>query len=266
MSWLPSLLWPVFIWFVSPQFFLVLLLPFFDKPHPKKESARRKKEVKDGRTVAVPSSFNKDRMTLDIRRLVLSGTCLLCFFLVIVALTGDVAHAAATPARRMLREETVEEKKDNKKEKDAEDLAAICFPEVQPVWEAVVDITSDFTFVPTTTFIFEGGNVTWRWQGSTSVPHNVAADDNSFRCSRGCHEEALPAQAMDSISLVESFGKASMGDPTSHPFTFTRTFRSASIVGYDPLSLSLSLCVCVCNNSFLSIVVYPGITLRCTRE
>ena len=69
------------------------------------------------------------------------------------------------------------------------------------------------TFSPSTVTINKGESVTFTYSGGT-MPHNVAANDGSFRCAKGCDDTG------------------GNGNATSAAFSFTRTFNTAGNIGY----------------------------------
>jgi plastocyanin len=69
------------------------------------------------------------------------------------------------------------------------------------------------TFSPATVTINAGESVTFTYAGG-NMPHNVAADDGSFRCAKGCD------------------GAGGNGNATSAAFSFTRTFNTAGTFRY----------------------------------
>lgn len=68
-----------------------------------------------------------------------------------------------------------------------------------------------FTFEPATLTIQAGDSVTWT---NIDGPHNVRADDNSFRCANGCDDTG------------------GNGNVAASPWSFTRTFNTAGLVLY----------------------------------
>jgi len=68
------------------------------------------------------------------------------------------------------------------------------------------------TFSPTTVTINKGESVTFTYSGG-NMPHNVAANDGSFRCAKGCDDTG------------------GNGNATSAAFSFTRTFNTAGNIG-----------------------------------
>jgi plastocyanin len=69
-------------------------------------------------------------------------------------------------------------------------------------------------FNPANVTIDVGDSVTFTNLGGVSVPHNVHADDNSFRCANGCD------------------GGGGDGTPAANQWTATVTFTKAGIVDY----------------------------------
>jgi plastocyanin len=69
------------------------------------------------------------------------------------------------------------------------------------------------SFSPSTLTINKGDSVTFTYGGGF-LPHNVRADDDSFRCAKGCD------------------GSGGNGNPSSSAFSFTLTFNNAGSVGY----------------------------------
>lgn len=80
--------------------------------------------------------------------------------------------------------------------------------------QEVHDVTVDDNFFsPQNLTITAGDSVRWTNQGSN--PHNVVADDESFRCAEGCDSESAGA-----------------GDPSSSGWSVTRTFNEPGDFGY----------------------------------
>jgi plastocyanin len=76
-----------------------------------------------------------------------------------------------------------------------------------------VSPNGDYTFSPSTLTINKGDSVTWTYSGG-AMPHNVVANDGSFRCAKGCD------------------GTGGNGNATAAAFTFTLTFNNAGSVPY----------------------------------
>lgn len=90
-------------------------------------------------------------------------------------------------------------------------LAAVATPLLAEDHQVVV---SNFSFSPSELTIQVGDTVTWTNQGGT---HNVAADDDSFRCANGCDGD----------------GEGGDGDPASNAWSFTLTFdEPAELIRY----------------------------------
>src|SRR5215471_314407 len=66
----------------------------------------------------------------------------------------------------------------------------------------------NFSFSPSTLTINKGDSVTWTYSGG-DMPHNVVANDGSFRCAKGCD------------------ATGGSGNATAAAFTFTLTFNNA---------------------------------------
>jgi plastocyanin len=72
---------------------------------------------------------------------------------------------------------------------------------------------SGMSFSPATVTINKGESVTFTYPGGV-LPHNVAADNGSFRCAKGCDDAG------------------GNGNATSAAFSFTRIFNTAGNIGY----------------------------------
>lgn len=86
-------------------------------------------------------------------------------------------------------------------------------------------IVDDDFFSPQHLTITAGDTVTWTNQGSNA--HNVVEDNGTFRCAEGCDS---PAAATGLLSYHEP--EDSPGDPSSEPWSFSRTFNQAGEIGY----------------------------------
>jgi plastocyanin len=83
-----------------------------------------------------------------------------------------------------------------------------------PVWAAPHTVTaSNFMFTPASLTINAGDTVTFTNAGGV---HNVRANDNSFRCARGCDGD----------------GNGGNGNTSSTNWSFTRTFNTPGTIGY----------------------------------
>ena len=72
---------------------------------------------------------------------------------------------------------------------------------------------SSLTFSPATLTIDAGDSVTFTYAGG-NMPHNVVANDGTFRCAKGCDDSG------------------GNGNATGAAFSFTRTFATAGTIGY----------------------------------
>ena len=100
-------------------------------------------------------------------------------------------------------------------------------------------------FTPTPVEINAGGTVTFYIYGDagdTGTPHNVVADDGSFRCARGCD------------------GEGGDGTPRGYTsqWTFTRTFSTPGIVSYHDEVSGASGAIIV--KGPVDFAIGPGIT------
>jgi len=86
-----------------------------------------------------------------------------------------------------------------------------------PVYAANQSVTvganNSLTFSPVPVTINAGESVTFTYAGGT-MPHNVVADDGSFRCAKGCD------------------GSGGNGNATSSAFAFTRQFNTPGTFNY----------------------------------
>lgn len=85
-------------------------------------------------------------------------------------------------------------------------------------------ILQDDSFSPQHLTIAAGDSV--RWTNEGSHPHNVAADDGSFRCAEGCDSAGGGG--------TESYhgGDGHPGDPSAANWSFVRTFNQPGEIGY----------------------------------
>ena len=81
-----------------------------------------------------------------------------------------------------------------------------------PQQSVIVNLTSQNRFEPSNVLIVAGGTVTFANLGGN---HNVAANDNSFRCANGCD------------------GMGGNGDPSTSAWSVTITFPNPGSVGYS---------------------------------
>jgi plastocyanin len=82
------------------------------------------------------------------------------------------------------------------------------------------------TFQPSDLTIQIGDSVRFR-NTDTAMPHNVRADDSSFRCANGCDTGASPDTDYDPGAPPDS-----PGDPSTGGWQFTRTFSTSGQVRY----------------------------------
>ena len=90
-------------------------------------------------------------------------------------------------------------------------LLAVCLPAAAATH--TVNVGPGLSFTPSTLTIVAGDSVRFTNKGGL---HNVKADDNSFRCARGCDGD----------------GSGGDGAPSSAIWTFTLTFATPGTVGY----------------------------------
>ena len=93
-------------------------------------------------------------------------------------------------------------------------FATLFFAGLGSAWAAPHTVTvSNFKFSPASLTINAGDTVTFTNAGGL---HNVHADDNSFRCARGCDND----------------GNGGAGAPSNTNWSFTRTFNTAGTIRY----------------------------------
>jgi plastocyanin len=92
-------------------------------------------------------------------------------------------------------------------------LVAAAGPAFAANQSVTVGPSGSLTFSPATVTINKGESVTFTYSGGV-MPHNVAANDGSFRCANGCSDTG------------------GNGNATDASFTFTRTFNTAGSFGY----------------------------------
>jgi plastocyanin len=85
----------------------------------------------------------------------------------------------------------------------------------------------DHSFSPQHLTITEGDSVRWTNQGTH--PHNVVANDGSFRCAEGCDQTGS-----GSLGVPFSYHSPgnSPGDPSATNWAVTLTFSNAGEIGY----------------------------------
>lgn len=86
----------------------------------------------------------------------------------------------------------------------------------------------DDAFSPQHITITAGDSVRWTNQGSH--PHNVVADDGSFRCAEGCDSPGSPAGDAGPDSYHGS--ENSPGDPSASNWSFSLTFDEPGTINY----------------------------------
>lgn len=85
-------------------------------------------------------------------------------------------------------------------------------------------VLDDDFFSPQHLTITAGDSVRWTNQGN--MPHNVVANDGSFRCAEGCDNPSGP-------EIYHEPGSGnSPGDPSTAAWSFSRTFNEPGQIGY----------------------------------
>ena len=93
-------------------------------------------------------------------------------------------------------------------------FATLFFAGLGSAWSAPHTVTvSNFMFTPASLTINAGDTVTFTNAGGF---HNVRADDNSFRCAKGCDGD----------------GNGGNGNPSNPPWSFTKTFNTPGTIKY----------------------------------